>query len=109
MFRSLKMFDRDRYPIKRNGRKDLSTFEARNSWQAQASLIWARYRYLRVELLTQYENEFYCPVSLLWGHETTMMEGFKQPGEISAGEAEEDIIEKVAPEGVAVNMEEVHS
>jgi len=54
-------------------------------------------------------SEFYCPVSLLWGHETTMMEGFKQPGEISAGEAEEDIIEKVAPEGVAVNMEEVHS
>ncbi|PUU80178.1 hypothetical protein B9Z19DRAFT_1100390 [Tuber borchii] len=27
----LKIFDRDRYPIKRNGWKDVSTFEARNS------------------------------------------------------------------------------
>jgi len=39
MFRSLKIFDRDRYPIKRNGWKDVSTFEARNSRPAQAFLI----------------------------------------------------------------------
>ncbi|KAG0644538.1 hypothetical protein HOY80DRAFT_858278, partial [Tuber brumale] len=39
MFHSIKMFVRDRYPIKQNGWKDLSTFEERNSWQAQAFLI----------------------------------------------------------------------
>ena len=39
MFRSLNIFDRDRHPIKRNGWKDVSTFEARNSRQAQAFLI----------------------------------------------------------------------
>lgn len=82
-----------------------------NSWQEQAFLIGNRliragHRYLGVELLTQYGNEFYCPVSLLWGHEMTMIEEFKHPGEISAGGVEEDIIKKVALEGVTVNIEE---
>jgi len=31
MFHSIKMFVRDRYPIKQNGWKDLSTFEEENS------------------------------------------------------------------------------
>ncbi|CUS10931.1 unnamed protein product [Tuber aestivum] len=109
MFRSFKVFVSDRYPIKQNGWKDLGTFEARNSRQVQAflienPLIWARY--LKVEFLTQYGNEFYCPVSLLRVHGTTMMEEFKHQGEISAGGAEEDIIEEVVPEAVAVNIEE---
>ncbi|KAG0637516.1 UNC-like C-terminal-domain-containing protein [Tuber brumale] len=109
MFRSFKVFVSDRYPIKLNGWKDLGTFEARNSRQVQAflienPLIWARY--LKVEFLTQYGNEFYCPVSLLRVHGTTMMEEFKHQGEVSAGGAEEDIIEEVVPEAVAVNIEE---
>ncbi|PUU80503.1 UNC-like C-terminal-domain-containing protein, partial [Tuber borchii] len=108
MFRSFKVFVSDRYPIKQNGWKDLGTFEARNSRQVQAflienPLIWARY--LKVEFLTQYGNEFYCPVSLLRVHGTTMMEEFKHH-EVSAGGAEEDIIEEVVPEAVAVNIEE---
>ncbi|KAG0126541.1 hypothetical protein HOY82DRAFT_461994, partial [Tuber indicum] len=109
MFRSFKVFVSDRYPIKQNGWKDLGTFEARNSRQVQAflienPLIWARY--LKVEFLTQYGNEFYCPVSLLRVHGTTMMEEFKHQGEVSAGGAEEDIIEEVVPEAVAVNIED---
>ena len=39
MFRSLKAFDGDGIPIKRNGWKDVSAFEARNSRQTQAFLI----------------------------------------------------------------------
>jgi len=39
MFHSIKMFVRDRYPIKRNGWKYLSTFEERNSRQPEAFLI----------------------------------------------------------------------
>ena len=108
MFRSFKVFVSDRYPIKQNGWKDLGTFEARNSRQVQAflienPLIWARY--LKVEFLTQYGNEFYCPVSLLRVHGTTMMEEFRHQ-EVSAGGTEEDIIEEVVPEAVAVNIEE---
>jgi len=50
---------------------------------------------------------FYCPVSLLRAHETTMMEEFKHLGEISVGGAKWDIIEKVAPPNVvAMNIEE---
>ena len=58
-----------------------------------------------MELLTPYENEFYCPVTLLRVHEATMMEELKHLGEINVGGAEEDIIEKVVPEAVAVNVE----
>ena len=107
MFHSIKMFVRDRYPIKRNGWKDLSTFEERNSQQAQAFLIenrlvWARY--LKVELLTQYGNEFYCPITLLRVHEETMMEELKHLGEIiSVGGAEEYIIEQVVPKEGGAN------
>jgi len=109
IFRSFRVFVSDRYPIKQNGWKDLGTFEARNSRQVQAflienPLIWARY--LKVEFLTQYGNEFYCPISLLRVHGTTMMEEFKHHGETSAGGLEEDIIEEVVPEAVAVNIEE---
>jgi len=35
-----------------------------------------------------------------------MVEEFEHPGEIRIGGAEEDIIEKMAPEEVAVNIEE---
>ena len=46
----------------------------------------------------RYGNEFHCLVSLLWGHETSMMEESKHPGEISVGWAKEDIVGKEAPE-----------
>jgi len=65
--------------------------------------VWARY--LKVEHLTQYGNEFYCPVTLLRLHQATMMEELKHLGEIiSVGGAEEYIIEQVAPEAVAINV-----
>lgn len=109
MFRSFQVSVSDRYPVKQNGWKNLGTFEARNSREVQAflienPLIWARY--LKVEFLTQYGNEFYCPVSLLRVHGTTMMEEFKHQEEASGGNNEEDISEDVVPEAVAVNMKE---
>jgi len=58
------------------------------------------------EVFDPVQEEFYCPVSLLRVHEATMMEVFKHPGEISVGGAEEDIIERVAPEAVAVSIKE---
>ena len=79
MFRTFRVSVSDRYPVKLDKWKDLGTFEARNSREVQAflvdnPLIWARY--LRVEFLTHFGNEYYCPVSLLRVHGTTMMEEF---------------------------------
>ena len=79
MFRTFRVSVSDRYPVKLDKWKELGTFEARNSREVQAflvenPLIWARY--LRVELLTHFGNEYYCPVSLLRVHGTTMMEEF---------------------------------
>ena len=79
MFRTFRVSVSDRYPVKLDKWKELGTFEARNSREVQAflienPLIWARY--LRVEFLAHFGNEYYCPVSLLRVHGTTMMEEF---------------------------------
>jgi Sad1 / UNC-like C-terminal len=94
MFRSFRVSVSDRYPTTAPDRwRELGVFEARNSRGVQAfvvrnSLIWARY--LRVEFLTHYGNEFYCPVSLLRVHGTTMIEELRREEE-SAQEAELEI------------------
>lgn len=79
MFRTFRVSVSDRYPVKFDKWRELGTYEARNSREVQAflvesPLIWARY--LRIEFLTHFGNEYYCPVSLLRVHGTTMMEEF---------------------------------
>lgn len=111
MFRTFRISVSDRYPAKASGWKDLGTFQARNSRQVQAflienPLIWARY--LKVELLTHYGNEFYCPVSLLRVHGTTMMEEFRHQEELARGEIEDDVSEELASEAVAEIEVDVH-
>ncbi len=88
MFRHFRVSVSDRYPVKMERWRTLGTFEARNSREIQPFLvtepqIWARY--LRVEFLTQYGNEFYCPLSLLRVHGTTMLEQFRQEEEEARG------------------------
>src|SRR5262249_50381140 len=101
MFRTFRVSISDRYPIKMDRWKELGVFEARNSREIQAfavenPLIWARY--LRVEFLTHYGNEYYCPVSLLRVHGTTMMEEFRSQNEPVRGDDEvEDGPVEVAP------------
>jgi len=51
-------------------------------------LIWARY--LRIEFLTHYGSEYYCPLSLLRVHGTTMMEEFRHQEEMARGETDEE-------------------
>lgn len=90
-FRTFRVSVSDRYPVKPDKWRDLGTFEARNSREVQAFLIdnpqiWARY--LRIEFLTHYGNEYYCPVSLLRVHGTTMMEEFNHDLKASRGEDE---------------------
>ena len=80
MIRHFRVSVSDRYPVKMDRWKDIGTFEARNSRDIQAFLvenpqIWAKY--VRIEFLTQYGNEFYCPVSLLRVHGSRMLDSWK--------------------------------
>ncbi|OAL02739.1 hypothetical protein IQ06DRAFT_292062 [Phaeosphaeriaceae sp. SRC1lsM3a] len=102
MFRHFRISVSDRYPVKMERWKTLGTFEARNSRDMQPFLItepqiWARY--LRIEFLTQFGNEFYCPVSLLRVHGTTMMEQFRREEEQARG-VEDDVDMEVEQEVV---------
>ncbi|KAF2811051.1 uncharacterized protein BDZ99DRAFT_462327 [Mytilinidion resinicola] len=105
MFRTFRISVSDRYPVKLDRWKELGTFEARNSRDIQAflvenPLVWARY--LRVEFLTHYGNEYYCPVSLLRVHGTTMMEEFRHQEEMARGE--DDFAEPIEEAGEPVTV-----
>lgn len=93
IFRHFRVSVSDRYPVKMDKWRELGTFEARNTREVQAFLvedpqIWARY--LRVEFLTHYGSEYYCPVSLLRVHGKTMMQEFRQEEEMARGELSDD-------------------
>ncbi|KAK4548516.1 hypothetical protein LTR36_009426 [Oleoguttula mirabilis] len=93
IFRHFRVSVSDRYPVKVEKWKDLGTFEARSTREVQAflienPLIWARY--LRIEFLTHYGSEYYCPLSLLRVHGTTMMEEFRHQEEMSRGDVTDD-------------------
>ena len=117
-FRQFRVSVSDRYPVKMDRWVDLGTFEARNSRNIQAFLvedprIWARY--LKVEFLSHYGNEFYCPVSLLRVHGRTMIQdvlGMEEPtrGEDDIEDDLEDLSEGngevLVPEAIADVLEE---
>ena len=92
-FRTFRVSISDQYPVKLEKWKELGTFQARNSRDVQAflvenPLIWARY--LRIEFLTHYGNEYYCPVSLLRVHGKTMMDDYRNEVKAIKGEEEVD-------------------
>lgn len=96
IFRTFRVSVSDKYPVKASGWKELAVFEGRNSREIQAFLvedpqIWARY--LKIDFLTHYGNEFYCPISLLRVHGTTMMEEFlaSTQKEAARGIIEDDV------------------
>lgn len=96
MFKTFRVSVSDRYPVKSSGWKELGIFESRNSREIQAFLvenpqIWARY--LKIDFLTHYGNEFYCPISLLRIHGTTMMEEFRAQEEATRGVITEDFMD----------------
>lgn len=79
MFKDLKFLVSDRFPVV-DGWRELGQFEAQNirdvqSFEIKNPLIWARY--LKIDVLSHYGNEFYCPISLVRVHGTTMMEEVK--------------------------------
>ena len=89
MIRHFRVSVSDRYPVKAEKWKQLGIFEGKNARDIQPFLvenpqIWARY--IRVDFLTYYGNEYYCPVSLLRIHGTRMLESWKE----TEGPAEDD-------------------
>ncbi|PLB43158.1 hypothetical protein P170DRAFT_370517 [Aspergillus steynii IBT 23096] len=95
IFHTFRVSVSDRYPAKPDQWRELGIYEARNTREVQAfavenPLIWARY--LKIEFLTHYGHEFYCPLSLIRVHGTTMMEEYKHDGE--GGRADDDVSEE---------------
>ena len=104
VFKDIKVSVSDRYPVKATGWKELGTYVAKNTRDVQAflvenPLIWARY--IKIDILSYYGDEYYCPVSLLRVHGTTMMEEFRHESASARGGFEEDVREDVVPEAVA--------
>ncbi|KAK4155203.1 UNC-like C-terminal-domain-containing protein [Chaetomidium leptoderma] len=82
MIRKFRVSVSDRYPVKLEKWVDLGTFEARNSRDIQAFLIehpQIYTKYIRIEVLNHWGNEFYCPLSLLRVHGTRMLDTWKEP------------------------------
>ena len=93
MVRHFRVSVSDRYPVKLDKWRDLGTFEARNSRDIQPFLIenpqiWAKY--VRIEFLTRFGNEYYCPVSLLRIHGSRMLDSWKDS---ESGRDEEALID----------------
>ena len=120
MIRTFRVSVSDRYPVKMEKWKALGVYEARNSRDIQAFLIenpqiWARY--LRIEFLSHFGNEYYCPLSLLRVHGTRMLESWKETEAIGdddeveeqgQGEGEHfvpDAVAEVVQEGERLNVE----
>ncbi|ANZ76706.1 BA75_03987T0 [Komagataella pastoris] len=79
-FKTVRFSVSDRFPVPANGWKVLGDFDASNTrsiqtFNIESPLIWARY--LKIEILSHYGNEYYCPLSLVRVHGKTMMEKFK--------------------------------
>lgn len=79
MFKVVKFHASERFPAV-NGWTELGQFNAQNIRDVQTfdiknPLIWARY--LKIEIISHYGNEFYCPISVVRVHGTTMMEEVK--------------------------------
>lgn len=80
MFRTVRFSVSDKFPANGDEWQELGQFEAVNVRDTQVfdienPLIWARY--LKIEILSHFGSEFYCPISLVRVHGTTMMEDFK--------------------------------
>ncbi|KFA75193.1 hypothetical protein S40288_00204 [Stachybotrys chartarum IBT 40288] len=81
MIRHFRVSVSDRYPAKADKWLELGTFEARNSRDIQPFLvenprIWAKY--VRIDFLTHFGNEFFCPVSLLRIHGSRLLDSWKE-------------------------------
>ncbi|KAH8895178.1 hypothetical protein GQ53DRAFT_744633 [Thozetella sp. PMI_491] len=107
MIRKFRVSVSARYPVKLDKWVDLGTFQARNSRDIQAFLIphpQIYTKYIRIEFLTHYGTEYYCPVSLLRVHGTRMLDTWKEPDN-SPEDYIEDTVEAPVQEPKEPNVE----
>ncbi|CCK69189.1 Slp1p KNAG_0C00760 [Huiozyma naganishii CBS 8797] len=91
-FKRFRVSVSSRFPAPKNGWNVLGEFEGENTRDLQRfeianPQIWAKY--VRIEYLTHYDHEYYCPLSLVRVHGKTMMDEFKLAAreEIQQGKA----------------------
>lgn len=104
MFKDIRISVADRYPVASGEWRVLGDFTADNirdlqTFDITVPQIWARY--VKIEFLSHWGHEYYCPISVVRVHGTTMMEEWKRSG----GEEGVDGGEKV--EEAAVQQETV--
>lgn len=94
MVRRFRVSVSDRYPVKADRWRALGEYEARNSRDIQPFLIehpqiWAKY--IRIDFLSHYGSEYYCPLSLLRVHGTRMLDSWKDSENGRDGEDDEEL------------------
>ena len=106
-FKEFRVSVTDRYPTSERGWKSLGTFMGNNTRAIQVfavenPLIWARY--VRIEFFSHYGSEFYCPLTLLRIHGTTMMEEYKNQENAKHDEVFQDSSNSVSVSPAAANI-----
>ncbi|CVL01961.1 uncharacterized protein FMAN_08085 [Fusarium mangiferae] len=90
----------DRYPVKRDEWKQIGVFQAENSRAIQPFLVENAQifsKYVRIDYLTHYGKQYYCPVSLLRIHGSRFFAAFNEDRNEDTNEAEEA---KVTPQAL---------
>ncbi|KAF5634568.1 SLP1 [Fusarium sp. NRRL 52700] len=90
----------DRYPVKRDEWKQIGVFQAENSRAIQPFLVENAQifsKYVRIDYLTHYGKQYYCPVSLLRIHGSRFFAAFNEDRNDDTNEAEEA---KVTPQAL---------
>ncbi|KAH7244340.1 UNC-like C-terminal-domain-containing protein [Fusarium redolens] len=83
----------DRYPVKMDEWKQLGTFQAENSRAIQPFLIQNPQifsKYVRIDYLTHYGKQYYCPVSLLRIHGSRFFAAWNEARDEDASEEAEE-------------------
>ena len=109
-FQKFRVSISDRYPVKIDKWRELGTFDAQNTraiqpFMIENGLMWARY--LRIEFLTHYGSEYYCPISLLRVHGKTMMDDYLYEVKSSRGEDDGDEDEDTSAESTSFSSQAV--
>ncbi|EPY53871.1 Sad1-UNC-like carboxy terminal protein [Schizosaccharomyces cryophilus OY26] len=84
IFRTIRISVSGKYPKHESSWMELGTFTAMNlrtlqSFHIENPLIWAKY--MKIEVLSHYGSEFYCPLSLVHVFGKTMIEEFEEENE----------------------------
>lgn len=101
MFKDIRISVTDRYPVASGEWRVLGDFTADNirdlqTFDITVPQIWARY--VKIEFLSHWGHEYYCPISVVRVHGTTMMEEWKRSGGEQVEEKKEEVVEELLVE-----------